>query len=825
MWLQLIIMEKFIKTQGRDPFIKTENESAIAMFGHLNALVDAINELEQSGGGGGGGDPVSVYSNLIELTSAVQKITFTGAGVTAQLNASNQVLVNIPGFTTNLITVNSLDLSKLQTIPSQTLLGRYSPGTDDVQTITLGTGLQLSGTGVLTANAGSYTFNPPLSLTGSTVSLSNSGVAAGTYGQGSSLVDNAIPRITVDVFGRITGVTSQTIQKVALTTGTISTAPSNATDIVNKQYVDNLLQGLNPKESVKAATTGNINLVGPQTIDGVLVESGDRVLVKNQNSPAGNGIYVVGPVWARAADMNSTIGWDNSVPAAYLFVERGTQNGEQGFVCTSDPGGTFNSTAITWVKFTGTSVVSYTSGTGINVNNSTSTISLTNIAGLTTGTYGNSTQVGQFTVDAQGRINSAANVTITGIPIANTTGILPVNRGGTNFSNYTIGNMLYADTATSFAKIAPGSNSQVLTWNGGIPSWQNAPQGFNNPLGATGDILYRSASATADALTIGSAGQFLRVSNTTPRIPVWETVNLLTNPMNSPGDMIVGGVLGAPTVLDGSTVTVGHVLTWSAGGPQWQAATGGVTSVSAGTTGLTASPSTGAVVLTGTLNAVSGGTGQTGGYVKGDILVATGANTLAKLGVGSNGQVLKANPGTTTGLEWGTGGGGMNNPMDAIGDIIYGSTATNPSTPAKLGKNTTTANRFLRSRSDVNNGIPSWEPVPIQNTVVSFVIDGYGGPLTGTTTTVFIATIPFAATYNSFSIQGDFAPSGSSGTNTVTLAVNGMSASITGTTTSANVTSPVINFPTSGTLTFTLTVTGPSVATTKLFVNLTGTRS
>lgn len=55
MWLQLIIMEKFIKTQGRDPFVKFESDSAIAMFGHLNALVDAINEIEQGGGGGGGG--------------------------------------------------------------------------------------------------------------------------------------------------------------------------------------------------------------------------------------------------------------------------------------------------------------------------------------------------------------------------------------------------------------------------------------------------------------------------------------------------------------------------------------------------------------------------------------------------------------------------------------------------------------------------------------------------------------------------------------------------------------------------------------------------
>lgn len=82
-------MENFIKTEGRDPFIKTEADSAIAMFGHLNALVEAINS--GSGGGGGGlssievqksGDP-TIY-NATKLVFA-SNATVIGSGSTATI--------------------------------------------------------------------------------------------------------------------------------------------------------------------------------------------------------------------------------------------------------------------------------------------------------------------------------------------------------------------------------------------------------------------------------------------------------------------------------------------------------------------------------------------------------------------------------------------------------------------------------------------------------------------------------------------------------------------------------------------------------------------
>ena len=143
---------------------------------------------------------------------------------------------------------------------------------------------------------------------------------------------------------------------------TLAGDPSLALHAVTKQYADALIQGLHPKGLVKVATIVNITLSGEQTIDDILTSS-SRVLVKNQTLPEENGIYVSSTgSWTRSTDMDS---W-SEVPGAFVFVEQGTANSDTGYICTSNTGGTLNTTAITWSQFT--SVSSYTTdGEGIEL--------------------------------------------------------------------------------------------------------------------------------------------------------------------------------------------------------------------------------------------------------------------------------------------------------------------------------------------------------------------------------------------------------------------------------------------------------------------------
>lgn len=147
----------------------------------------------------------------------------------------------------------------------------------------------------------------------------------------------------------------------------LPTVPSGSTAAASKAYVDSVSQGLDPKGSVRAATTvaGTLatSFENGDTIDGVTLSTGDRILIKNQAAPEENGIYVVAASGAptRATDMDA---W-TEVPGAYTFVEEGTTYGDTGWVCSSNAGGTLNTTAITWVQFFGAGT--YTAGTGLTL--------------------------------------------------------------------------------------------------------------------------------------------------------------------------------------------------------------------------------------------------------------------------------------------------------------------------------------------------------------------------------------------------------------------------------------------------------------------------
>ena len=141
--------------------------------------------------------------------------------------------------------------------------------------------------------------------------------------------------------------------------------PVAATDVATKQYVDNLAQGLDVKASVKVATSSSISLNSIQTIDGVNLAAGDRVLVKEQSPATANGIYTVsGGPWTRAADMDTAA----KLPGAFVFVEQGA-HADTGWVCTNDSTAVLGTTNITFYKFAG--VGTYNAGNGLTLTGTT----------------------------------------------------------------------------------------------------------------------------------------------------------------------------------------------------------------------------------------------------------------------------------------------------------------------------------------------------------------------------------------------------------------------------------------------------------------------
>lgn len=131
-----------------------------------------------------------------------------------------------------------------------------------------------------------------------------------------------------------------------------------------RTYVDANLQGLDPKASVHATTTGNITLSGIQVLDGITTVVGRRYLVKNQTLGYQNGIYVCASgSWTRSADADISAEVSSGM---YTFIEEGTTQGATGWNLITVGTIVLGTTALTFSQFG--AAFSYTAGSGIGIN-------------------------------------------------------------------------------------------------------------------------------------------------------------------------------------------------------------------------------------------------------------------------------------------------------------------------------------------------------------------------------------------------------------------------------------------------------------------------
>ena len=178
-----------------------------------------------------------------------------------------------------------------------------------------------------------------------------------------SKLDNATPNPTANTIVERNATGGIDVNQIS-----IINAPVNQTDGVNKQYVDGVAQGLTIKEPVRVIASTNKTLSGLQTIDGISLVDGDRVLVALQTDPTQEGIYIVRTgAWDRADDFKL----GDSVANAFMFVSEGTQFADTGWVCTNDKGSDIVGTNdLVFVQFSAAGVIEAGAGltkTGNNI--------------------------------------------------------------------------------------------------------------------------------------------------------------------------------------------------------------------------------------------------------------------------------------------------------------------------------------------------------------------------------------------------------------------------------------------------------------------------
>ena len=400
--------------------------------------------------------------------------------------------------------------------------------------------------------------------------------------------------------------------------------PVSNSDAVTLQYLQSRLQGLNPKDSVVAATTANLDLTVPVTvIDGLVISPGSRILVKNQSNGINNGVYITqsGAAPQRSSDFQTS----TSAAAAFFFVSTGgTANGGTGWVCNNTLGSDIVGTnALVFVQFSsstqssaGPGLIINGSALSVNVDNSTLEISPNNHIRVASGLAGTGLGGGSgspLSVTSISHLSTLGTIT-SGTWNGSTIG---TSWGGTGNSQFIPDGLVYYD-GTKLTTLSNFTFDPV-----------NLRLGINTATPTSGlSLVDRDISLS----TSGSTSSSILLSSTTTTFGLRNNgATLVLSAGTGSNKSTLSDIL---QITQSGFLTVTGLTTSSISIGNYQITTNGFSS------------STGIIPITGT-SYISFGTAMQVGYIGTNVGISTSSNDLIfTAGTNTNQLVLSASTGS-----------------------------------------------------------------------------------------------------------------------------------------------------------------------------------
>jgi hypothetical protein len=372
-------------------------------------------------------------------------------------------------------------------------------------------------------------------------------------GTGATVASTARTNLSAAASGANTDITS-----IALTTGTVSTAPASNTDIANKQYVDTVASsGIHFHQPVRVESPINLNATynngtagvgatltnaGTQAalvIDGVTVSVADRVLVYEQTDETQNGIYVVTSVgsgstnWVltRSSDADTFVNAspDGLSEGSTVFVQQGTTGAGETYTCNTQGTITFGTTNITFAQISSAQI--YSAGTGLTLTGTVfsltapvavalggtgATDAATALSNL--GAYPASNPSGYTsnagTVTTVGGTGTVNGITLTGSVTSSGNLTLGGTLSNVDLSSQITGTLGAANGGTGVT--SPGASGNVLTSDGTV--WSSQPPSAGGITYTTVKTSNYTAADSEGVQTDTSGGAFTVTLPATPAV-------------------------------------------------------------------------------------------------------------------------------------------------------------------------------------------------------------------------------------------------------------------------------------------------------------------